>query len=70
MYACMCGGSGLVAKSCVTLTTLWTVAGQAPLSRRFPRQEYCGGLTFPSPGDHPYPGIEPTSPACSGILYR
>ena len=26
------GGGGLVAKSCVTLATLWTVAQQAPLS--------------------------------------
>ena len=68
MYACMCGGSGLVAKSCGTLTTLWTVACQTLLSRGFPRQEYCGGLPFPSPGDLPYPGIEPISPACSGIL--
>ena len=26
------GGGGLVAKSCLTLTTPWTVARQAPLS--------------------------------------
>ena len=29
----------------------------------FPRQEYCSGLTFPSPGDLPKPGIEPVFPA-------
>ena len=29
--------------------TLWTVAHQAPLSTWFSRQEYCGGLPFPSP---------------------
>ena len=29
----------------------------------FPRQEYWSGLPFPSPGDLPDPGIEPTSPA-------
>ena len=29
----------------------------------FPRQEYWGGLPFPSPGDLPYPGIELASPA-------
>ena len=29
----------------------------------FPRQEYWIGLSFPSSGDLPYPGIEPTSPA-------
>ena len=38
--------------------TLWTVARQAPLSIGFPRQEYCSGLPFPSPGDLPYPGIK------------
>ena len=26
----------------------------------FPRQEYWSGLLFPSPGDLPNPGIEPT----------
>jgi len=26
----------------------------------FPRQEYWSGLPFPSPGDPPKPGIEPT----------
>ena len=30
---------------------------------RFSRQEYWSGLPFPSPGDLPYPGIEPGSPA-------
>ena len=29
----------------------------------FFRQEYWSGLPFPSPGDLPDPGIEPTSPA-------
>ena len=43
--------------------TQWTVACQAPLSRGFFRQEYWNGLPFPSPGDHPDPGIEPMSPA-------
>ena len=43
--------------------TLWTVAYQAPLSMEFSRQEYWSGLPFPSPGDHPDPGIEPGSPA-------
>ena len=32
---------------------LWTVAHQAPLSVRFSKQEYWGGLPFPSPGDLP-----------------
>ena len=54
---------GLVAKSCPTLATPWTVAYQAPLSMGFSRQEYWSGLPFPSPGDLPDPGIEPRSPA-------
>ena len=41
---------------------LWTVARQAPLSRRFPRQEHWSGLPFPTPGDLLNPGIELTSP--------
>ena len=41
----------------------WTVASQVPLSTGFPRQEYWSGLPFPSPGDLPNPGTEPTSPA-------
>ena len=36
---------------------------QAPLSIKFSRQEYCTGLTFPSPGYLPNPGTEPRSPA-------
>ena len=53
----------LVAKSCPTLATPWTVACQAPLSMGFSRQEHWSGLPFPSPGDLPNPGIEPGSPA-------
>ena len=29
----------------------------------FPRQEHWNGLSFPSPGDLPSPGMEPGSPA-------
>ena len=57
------GGGGLVAKLCPTLATPWTVACQAPLSMGFSRQEYWNGLPFPSPRDHPDPGIEDRSPA-------
>ena len=32
-----------------SFATLQTVACQAPLSMRFPRQEYWSGLPFPSP---------------------
>ena len=54
---------GLVTKSCLTLVIPWPVALQVPLSRRAPRQEYWIGLSLPSPGDLPDPGIEPRSPA-------
>ena len=49
--------------------TLWTVAGQAPLSMGFSRQEYWSGLPCPPPGDLPNPGIKPRSlrsPALAG----
>ena len=50
--------------SCVRLfASPWTVACQAPLSVGFPRQEYWSGLSFPSPGDLPDPGIKPGSSA-------
>ena len=40
----------------------WTGAHQAPLSLEFSTQEYSSGLSVPSPGDLPYPGIEPRPP--------
>ena len=49
--------------------TPWTVAHQAPLTVGFPRQEYWSGLPFPSLGDLPDPGIEPSSPALAGSLF-
>ena len=42
---------------------------QAPLSMEFSRQEYLGGLSFPTPGDLPNAGIKPASfvsPALTG----
>ena len=50
--------------------TPWTVAYQAPLSMEFSRQEYWSGFPFPSPGNLPDPGLEPTSTACRQTLYR
>ena len=50
--------------SCVRLFGIpCTVVYQASLSMGFSRQEYWSGLPFPSPGDLPDPGIEPSSPA-------
>ena len=42
--------------------TPWIVVYQASPFMEFSRQEYWSGLPFPSPGDHPDPGIEPGSP--------
>ena len=52
-----------------SFATPWTVAHQAPLSLGFPRQEYWSVLTFPSLGNLPDPGIEPTSPTLAGGFF-
>ena len=64
MCVCVCS----VAQLCLTLcnpqtTDPQTVVHQGPLSMEFSRQEYWSGLSFPSPGNLPNPGIEPRSPA-------
>ena len=60
--------------SCFSLVrlfmTLWTVACQAPLSMGFSRQENWSGLSFPTPGDLPDPGIKPTSLASPALTSR
>ena len=59
---------------CYLLSPVWlfatprTVASQAPLSMEFSRQEYWSGLSFPSPGILPNPGIEPESPALQAAV--
>ena len=45
------------------------VAHQFLLSMEFSRQEYWSGLPFPTQGDLPNPGIEPTSPALAGGFF-
>ena len=52
----------LVTRHAQLFMTPWTVACQAPLSMGFSRQEYWSGLPFPSPRDHPDPGIKLRSP--------
>ena len=47
-----------------------TIAHQAPLFMGFPRQEYWGRLPFPSPGDLPDPGMEPTSLESATLAVR
>ena len=50
--------------------TPWTGAYQAPLSMRFPRQEYWSGLPFSTPRDLPGPGTECVSPAFPASVGR
>ena len=38
-----------------------TITHQVPMPMEFSRQEYWSGLSFPSPGDLPNPGIKPRS---------
>ena len=45
----------------------YTVAYQTALSMGFSRQEYCCGLPFPSPRDHPDLKIEPESPVSPAL---
>ena len=49
--------------------TLRPVAHQTPLSTGLSKQEYWSGLSFPSPGDLPDPGIEPSPPALAGRVF-
>ena len=62
-FACELSGARLFA-------TPWTVAGQASLSMEFWGQEYWSGLSFPSPGALPDPGIEPMSPVSLALAGR
>ena len=55
--------SGKSAQWCLTLRP-------HGLSMEFSRQEYWSGLPFPSPGDLPNPGIEPTSLASPALAGR
>ena len=59
----------LVCKSCITLLWPYGLYLLSPLSMGFSRQEYLSGLPFPSPGDLPNPGTEPTSPALAGRFF-
>ena len=60
------GGSRLVTKSCLALWPPQAVAHQ-PLSMGIPRQVNWSELPFPSPGDLPNPGTEPTSPTAHAL---
>ena len=64
-WFCCC----LVDKCVQVFATPWTVAQQAPLSMRFPRQEYWSGFLSPSPEDLPHQGIKPLSPSLVGRFF-
>ena len=49
------------------MATPWTVTHQVPLSMGFSRQENWRGLSFPSPGGLPDPGIEPEFPVSPAL---
>ena len=59
-----------------SLSGVWLFAApcaiplQAPLSMRFPRQEYWNGLPFPCPGNLPDPEIQPVSPGSPSLAGR
>ena len=59
----------MCAQSCPTHCDPMDCSHQVPLFMGFPRQEYWRRLPFPSPGDLPKPGIEPTSPALAGGFF-
>ena len=63
------GGWACVSPSGVVqlFATPWSVAHQAPLSIGFSRQEYWSGLSFPSLGYLPKPGIEPRSSTLQAV---
>ena len=69
MCVCVC----VCVFSCVQLFAApWIVACQAPRAMEFSRQEYWSSLAFPTSGDLPDPGIEPTSltsPELADILF-
>ena len=48
-------------QSCLTLCDPMNCTHRASWSMGFLRQKYWSGLPFPSPGDLPEPGIQPTS---------
>ena len=59
-------------QSCPTLCDSLDHSLPGSLSMGLSRQEYCSGLPFPTAGDLPNPGMEPTSlmsPALAGRFF-
>ena len=59
MVMCVCVSHSDMSHSAIP----WAVAHQASLSMGFSRPQYWSGFPCPSPGDLPYSGIKPRSPA-------
>ena len=73
LSVCVCVGVCVHTLSQVQLfETTWTVSSQAPIFMGLAQQEYLSGLSFPTPGDLPGPGMEPASseaPASAGRFF-
>ena len=64
-YYCCCFSLQVIFDS---FATSCPIAGQTPLSMKFPRQKYWSGLPLPFP-DLLDPGIKPASPALAGRFF-
>ena len=60
---CCCSLTEQVAQLCLAFCNPMDCSLPCSSVHGFPRQEYWNGLSFPSPGDLPDPGIGPESPA-------
>ena len=70
-WPCIVGGAScFLVKVKLLFETPWTIDCQAPPFMGFSRQEYWNGLPFPSPGDFPDSGIEPSSPELQADALR
>ena len=65
IYCCCC----LVAKSCQTLCNPMNCSMPGFSVHGILQPRILSGLTFPSPGDLPNPGIKPMSPALAGRVF-
>ena len=53
----------LITQSCPTICNPMDYSLPSSFVHGILQARYCSGLPFPSPGDLPYPGLEPRSPA-------
>ena len=71
--AMLCGMQGLSCQQVMVVQSLSFIRlfcdSMAPLSMGFPRLKYWSGLSFPSLGNLPNPGIKPASPVLTGKFF-